>query len=134
MQITENTRIIRSAKPVFMGSTPIRCSNKINSDVGHEILEGSLRELFQESATLKRLAETSLNREFPYTALPESLQRVEIRNLKVGTVYLDLAFEKYSESVAVNILRRTGCVGDTLSKMRPFVRFIDGSCKAANFI
>jgi hypothetical protein len=117
-----------------MGSTPIRCSNKINSDVGHEILEGSLRELFQESATLKRLTETSLNREFSYTALPESLQRVEIRNLKVGTVYLDLAFEKYSESVAVNILRRTGCVGDTLSKMRPFVRFIDGSCKAANFI
>jgi len=45
-----------------------------------------------------------------YTALPASLQRVEIHNLRVGAASLDLAFERYSESVGVNILRRTGNV------------------------
>ncbi|WP_263419879.1 amylo-alpha-1,6-glucosidase [Terriglobus albidus] len=45
-----------------------------------------------------------------HTALPASLQRVEIRNLRVGAASLDLAFERYSESVGVNILRRTGNV------------------------
>lgn len=45
-----------------------------------------------------------------YTALPESLQRVEIRNLKVGAASLDLAFERYANSVGIDILRRAGHV------------------------
>ncbi|NUQ29190.1 MAG: amylo-alpha-1,6-glucosidase [Acidobacteriaceae bacterium] len=45
-----------------------------------------------------------------HTALPASLQRVEIHNLRVGAASLDLAFERYSESVGVNILRRAGNV------------------------
>lgn len=43
-----------------------------------------------------------------HSALPASLRRVEIRNLRVGTASLDLAFERYSDSVGINILRRTG--------------------------
>jgi glycogen debranching enzyme len=45
-----------------------------------------------------------------HTALPEALQRVEIRNLKIATAIIDLAFERYSGSVGVNILRRSGTV------------------------
>lgn len=45
-----------------------------------------------------------------YTALPEALRRVEIRNLRVGAASLDLAFERYSDSVGVDILRRTNHV------------------------
>jgi glycogen debranching enzyme len=43
-----------------------------------------------------------------HTTLPEELERVEIRNLRVGSASLDIAFERYSDSVGVNILRRTG--------------------------
>ncbi|HWF47665.1 MAG TPA: amylo-alpha-1,6-glucosidase [Bryobacteraceae bacterium] len=43
-----------------------------------------------------------------YTALPQALPTVRIRNLKVGDACVDLAFERYSESVGVNILRRQG--------------------------
>jgi glycogen debranching enzyme len=45
-----------------------------------------------------------------HTALPESLQRVEIRHLKVGAASLDFALERYTDSVGINILRRTGNV------------------------
>jgi glycogen debranching enzyme len=45
-----------------------------------------------------------------YTALPEALQRVEIHNLRIGTASMDLAFERYSGSVGLNILRRSGTV------------------------
>jgi glycogen debranching enzyme len=45
-----------------------------------------------------------------HTALPVSLQRVEIRNLNVGAASLDLAFERYTDSVGINVLRRTGNV------------------------
>jgi glycogen debranching enzyme len=42
------------------------------------------------------------------SALPESLSRVEIRNLRVGEATVDLAFERHAETVAVNVLRRSG--------------------------
>jgi glycogen debranching enzyme len=45
---------------------------------------------------------------FYHTGLPESLQYVRIRNLSVGTASVDLAFERYAETAALNILRRTG--------------------------
>ena len=45
-----------------------------------------------------------------YAALPEALQRVEIRNLKVGTSTVDFAFERYAESVGVNVLKKSGPV------------------------
>jgi glycogen debranching enzyme len=42
------------------------------------------------------------------SALPEAVSRVEIRNLRVGEAKVDLAFERYGETVAVNVLRRSG--------------------------
>jgi glycogen debranching enzyme len=45
-----------------------------------------------------------------YAALPEALQRVEIKNLTVGPSRVDVAFERYTESVGVNIMQRTGPV------------------------
>jgi glycogen debranching enzyme len=45
---------------------------------------------------------------FRQPALPESLSRVEIRNLRVGESKVDLAFERHAETVAVNVLRRSG--------------------------
>jgi glycogen debranching enzyme len=45
-----------------------------------------------------------------YSALPEKIQHVRIRNLRVGNAYLDLSFERYAETVSVNILRRSGDV------------------------
>jgi glycogen debranching enzyme len=45
-----------------------------------------------------------------HTTLPEALQRVEIRNLTIGSSVLDLAFERYAETVGVDILKRTGDV------------------------
>ena len=43
-----------------------------------------------------------------YSALPESMPQVRIRNLRVGSASVDLAFERRAETVAVDILRRTG--------------------------
>lgn len=43
-----------------------------------------------------------------HSALPESLRRVEIRNLRVGESTVDLAFERHLETVGVNVLRRSG--------------------------
>jgi glycogen debranching enzyme len=45
-----------------------------------------------------------------HSALPEELKQVHIRNLRVGNASVDLAFERYSETVGVNILRRSGDV------------------------
>jgi glycogen debranching enzyme len=45
-----------------------------------------------------------------HSALPQNLQHVHISNLKVGKACVDLSFERYSESVGVNIRRRTGDV------------------------
>ncbi len=45
-----------------------------------------------------------------YPALPEELKQVRISNLAVGDARVDLSFERYSESVGVNILRRSGHV------------------------
>jgi len=45
-----------------------------------------------------------------HSALPDKLQRVHIRNLKVGNASVDLACERYADSVSVNILRRSAAV------------------------
>ncbi len=45
-----------------------------------------------------------------HSALPEKLQHVRIRNLKVGNASVDLSCERYAETVSVNILRRSGSV------------------------
>ena len=45
-----------------------------------------------------------------HSALPEKLQYVRIRNLKVGNASVDLSCERYAETVSVNILRRSGSV------------------------
>lgn len=45
-----------------------------------------------------------------YSALPEKLQHVRIRNLKVGNASVDISCERYAETVSVNILRRSGNV------------------------
>lgn len=43
-----------------------------------------------------------------HSALPKGLDEVHIRNLRVGSASIDLAFERYAETVGVNILRRSG--------------------------
>jgi glycogen debranching enzyme len=45
-----------------------------------------------------------------YSALPERVEQVCIRNLRVGTAEVDLQFERYQQTVSVNILRRRGHV------------------------
>jgi glycogen debranching enzyme len=45
-----------------------------------------------------------------HSALPEQLQHIRIRNLRVGNATVDLSCERYAETVSVNILRRTGHV------------------------
>lgn len=45
-----------------------------------------------------------------HSALPEGLKHVHIRNLRVGSGSVDLSFERYTESVGVNIPRRSGHV------------------------
>lgn len=44
----------------------------------------------------------------PVPVLPEDLRQVRIRNLRVGSDCADLAFERYAETVAADILRPTG--------------------------
>jgi glycogen debranching enzyme len=52
-----------------------------------------------------------------HASLPEALQRVEIRNLRIrDSVIIDIAFERYAETVGVNVLRRTGEVEIISSK------------------
>ena len=43
-----------------------------------------------------------------HSALPEELKQVHIHNLRIGNASVDLAFERYTETVGVNILRRSG--------------------------
>jgi glycogen debranching enzyme len=45
-----------------------------------------------------------------HSALPASLEQVQIRNLRVGNGSVDLSFERYDETVGVNIERRIGTV------------------------
>lgn len=45
-----------------------------------------------------------------HSALPEKLQLIQIRGIKVGNASVDLACERYADSVSVNILRRSGDV------------------------
>ena len=45
-----------------------------------------------------------------HSALPEALEEVHIRNLRVGSGSVDLSFERYAETVGVNIERRVGAV------------------------
>jgi glycogen debranching enzyme len=45
-----------------------------------------------------------------HSALPEKLEKVRIRNLKVGKGSVDIAFERYADTVSVNVLRRSGTV------------------------
>ena len=45
-----------------------------------------------------------------HSALPECLQHLLVKNLHVGEACVDLAFERYGETVGVNIARRTGKV------------------------
>jgi glycogen debranching enzyme len=53
---------------------------------------------------------------FNYTALPEALKRVEIRNLRIRDAVIDIAFERYAETVGVNVLHRSGNVEILASK------------------
>jgi glycogen debranching enzyme len=43
-----------------------------------------------------------------HPVLPESLTRVQIRNLRIGDSSVDLAFRRHGDTVAMDILRRTG--------------------------
>jgi len=45
---------------------------------------------------------------FHHSALPESIKHMVLRNLHVGSACVDLSFERYSETVGVDILRRIG--------------------------
>lgn len=45
-----------------------------------------------------------------HSALPEKVQHIQIRNLMVGKASVDLAFERYADSVSINVLRRSGDV------------------------
>jgi glycogen debranching enzyme len=45
-----------------------------------------------------------------HSALPETLEEVRIHNLRVGDASVDLSFERYGETVGVNIERRRGAV------------------------
>ena len=56
--------------------------------------------------------------DFKRKPLPEELKQVQIRNLRVGDASVDLSFERYSETVGVNILRRSGAVANTSSRLR----------------
>ena len=43
-----------------------------------------------------------------FTALPDSIRKVRVRNLKVGNACVDLSFERNRETLGVDILRRSG--------------------------
>jgi hypothetical protein len=45
-----------------------------------------------------------------HSALPEKLQHVRIRNLRIGNGSVDISCERYADTVSVNILRRNGNV------------------------
>jgi hypothetical protein len=43
-----------------------------------------------------------------HSALPEALQRVRIRNLRIGDATVDIDFHRHAETVGFDIPRRTG--------------------------
>jgi hypothetical protein len=43
-------------------------------------------------------------------ALPDWLSNLRVRNLRVGDALVDLAFARETESISVEVLRRTGDV------------------------
>jgi hypothetical protein len=45
-----------------------------------------------------------------HIALPEALERAELRNLRIRDSVIDIAFERYAETVGINVLRRSGDV------------------------
>ncbi len=47
---------------------------------------------------------------FHHSALPENLKQIFIRNLRVGSASVDLSLQRYSGTVGVDILNRTGDV------------------------
>jgi glycogen debranching enzyme len=47
---------------------------------------------------------------FTYPLLPEFLQEVEIKNLKVGQVSVDLALQRHPQDVGINVMRKEGDV------------------------
>ena len=51
-----------------------------------------------------------------HSSLPEALQRLEIRNLRIRDAVIDIAFERYAETVGINVLRRSGSVEILASK------------------
>jgi glycogen debranching enzyme len=51
-----------------------------------------------------------------HMALPQALERVEVRNLRIRDAVIDIAFERYAETVGVNVLRRSGDVEILASK------------------
>jgi glycogen debranching enzyme len=51
-----------------------------------------------------------------HTALPQALERVEVRNLRIRDSVIDIAFERYAETVGINVLRRSGDVEILASK------------------
>jgi len=54
---------------------------------------------------------------FYHSALPQALERVEVRNLRIrDSVVIDIAFERYAHTVGLNVLRRSGEVDIHVSK------------------
>jgi glycogen debranching enzyme len=47
---------------------------------------------------------------FSYPSLPEFLQQVVVRGLKVGPASVDIALNRYREDVGINVLKREGAV------------------------
>ncbi|MGC2615225.1 MAG: hypothetical protein WA354_14420, partial [Terracidiphilus sp.] len=43
-----------------------------------------------------------------HSALPDKLQQIQVSNLKIGNGSVDLSFERFADSVSVNIIRRSG--------------------------
>ena len=68
---------------------------------------GAVFMLLQAALGLEVLAAEGVVR-FTRARLPAFLDRVKIKNLRVGSVRLDLLLERHEEDVGINILRRQG--------------------------
>jgi hypothetical protein len=61
------------------------------------------------SATLGMRADARANRlELVRPSLPDWLADLRLRNLRVGSALVDLAFDRETETISVEVLRRTG--------------------------
>ena len=49
-------------------------------------------------------------------SLPESIQHLEIENLRVGKARIDIVAQRYGTSAAINVLRRQGAVEVSIVK------------------